>query len=191
MKQENNALSPFSGCEWLTFPEVDVNVTRTVFEADRVASATLEMTALGYYEAYLNGTPLSGDRFFPPMSNYEKRDLTVIHMPIYDEMEYRIYYGSYDVTSLLRQGKNALAVRIGPGWYGQHKSPNEGIRKWGDNLLVFRLTLTDEDGMAREIVSSPANTKWKTSFIRESSLYYGEYQDASLYEKDWNLPEYD
>ena len=191
MKQENNVLSPFSGCEWLTFPEVDVNVTRTVFEADRVASATLEMTALGYYEAYLNGTPLSGDRFFPPMSNYEKRDLTVIHMPIYDEMEYRIYYGSYDVTSLLRQGKNALAVRIGPGWYGQHKSPNEGMRKWGDNLLVFRLTLTNEDGTAREIVSSPANTKWKASFIRESSLYYGEYQDASLYEKDWNLPEYD
>lgn len=191
MTQETDCKSPFIGCEWLTFPEVDVNVTRTVFEANKVSKATLTMTALGFYEAFLNGTPLSEDRYFPPMSNYEKRDLTVIHMPIFDEMDYRIYFAEYDVTALLREGRNALAVRIGAGWYGQHKSQNEGMPKWGDNLLVFRLTLTSADGTVREIISAPANTKWKTSFIKESSLYFGEYQDATLYEQDWDKPDYD
>ena len=191
MYQEYEGGSPFTDCQWLTFPEVDVNVTRTVFDVKNVTKAALEMTALGYYEAYLNGTPLSYDRYFPPMSNYEKRDLSVIHMPICDEMDYRIYYAEYDVTALLAEGRNVLAARIGAGWYGQHKSPNEGMRKWGDNLLVFRLTLTGADGNVTRICSSPDNTKWHRSFIKESSLYYGEYQDAALYEKDWFLPEYD
>ena len=191
MRQEYKNGSPFAGCQWLTFPEVDVNVTRTVFEAADVKKAELTMTALGYYEAFINGTPLSDDKYFPPMSNYEKRDLSVIHMPIYDEMDYRIYYADYDVTALVAEGKNVLAARIGAGWYGQHKSPNEGMRKWGDNLLVFRLTLTHEDGSVTTVRSSPSNTKWNRSYIRESSLYYGEYQDATLYKKDWNLPDCD
>ena len=191
MYQETEAKTPFTGCEWLTFPEADANLTRTVFSARDVTQASFAMTALGFYEAYLNGTPLSEDRLFPPMSNYEKRDLTVIHMPTRDEMDYRIYYAEYDVTDLLIEGKNVLAAHIGAGWYGQHKSPNEGMRKWGDNLLVFRLTLTDSVGRVTQICSSPDNTKWKHSFIRESSLYYGEYQDAGLYEADWNRPGYD
>lgn len=190
MRQEYEGGSPFTGCQWLTFPEVDVNITRTVFDAKNVRKAELAMTALGYYEAFLNGTPLSDDKFFPPMSNYEKRDLSVIHMPIFDEMDYRIYYATYDVTAFLSEGKNVLAVRIGAGWYGQHKSPNEGMRKWGDNLLVLRLTLTDADGNVKEICSSPDNTKWNNSFIKESSLYYGEYQDAALFERNWVLPLY-
>ena len=191
MYQEPEAKFPFAGCDWLAFPEADANLTRTVFEAKNVAKASLAMTALGFYEAYLNGTPLCEDRYFPPMSNYEKRDLTVIHMPIRDEMDYRIYFAEYDVTDLLREGKNVLAAHIGAGWYGQHKSQNEGMGKWGDNLLVFRLALTHEDGSETVVSSSPANTKWDRSFVKESSLYFGEYQDAALYEADWNLPDYD
>ncbi|MBQ6065806.1 MAG: family 78 glycoside hydrolase catalytic domain [Clostridia bacterium] len=191
MYQEPEARSPFTGCDWLTFPEVDANLTRTIFEARDVAKASLAITALGYFEAYLNGTSLSDDRYFPPMSNYEKRDLSIINMPIFDEMDYRIYYAGYDVTDLLRDGKNVLAAHIGAGWYGQHKSQNEGMQKWGDNLLVFRLILTHADGSETSVCSAPANTKWRRSFIKESSLYYGEYQDAVLYEKNWNLPDYD
>ena len=189
--QEPEARAPFIGCDWLTFPETDANLTRTVFIAENAVKAVLEMTALGYYEAYINGIPLGDDKYFPPMSNYEKRDLSIIHMPICDEMDYRIYYAEYDVTDLLNSGKNVFAAHIGAGWYGQHKSQNEGMVKWGDNLLVFRLTVMQSDGNKTVICSSPSNTKWKSSYIRESSLYFGEYQDAALYEQDWNLPSYD
>lgn len=178
----------FEKCQWLTFPGVDANLTRTVFQAEHIRKAVLEITALGYFEAYINGKRISDDVFVPAMSEYEKRDLSTIHMPILDEFSYSIYSLSYDVTKLIADGKNVLAAHIGAGWYGQHKSRNEGMSKWGDNLLVFRLTLTKQNGETETICSAADNTKWKQSFILESSLYFGEYQNAACYENGWNTP---
>lgn len=181
----------FNNCKWLTFPDTDCNLTRTSFEADNIIKATLEITALGYFEAYLNGSALSDDKYIPPMSEYEKRDLTKINMPIYDEFSYTIYYTVYDITDKLINGTNILATHIGAGWYGQHKSLNEGMSKWGDNLLVFRITLTDRNGKEHFICSTENNTKWTKSFILESSLYFGEYHDMRQYSEKWNTSGYD
>ena len=181
----------FADSKWLIFPGVDANLARTSFDVSSVKKADLHITALGYFEAYVNGLPVSDLKCIPAMSDYEKRDLTRIHMPIYDELSHRIYYHSFDITDKLIAGKNTLSVHVGAGWYGQSRSRNEGMPRWGDNLLVFRLEITDCSGNKTVICSSADNTRWKKSYILESSLYFGEYHNAVLYEKNWMLPEYD
>lgn len=181
----------FSDCSWLTFPEMDAVLTRTAFSCENIKEATLFITGLGYFEAYINGVRVSDEHFIPAMTDYEKRDLSKVHMPIFDTLSHRIYYHKYDVTASLINGKNVLAAHIGAGWYGQHESPNEGMPYWGDNTLVFSIKLKDFDGNVTFINSSSDNTKFRKSYILETSLYYGEYHDARCYPEGWKTAEFD
>ncbi len=181
----------FNNSIWLTYPGSDAVLTRTAFSAENTENATLYITALGYFEAYINGERVSDEHFIPAMTDYEKRDLSGIHMPIYDTLSHRIYYYKYDITPSLTEGKNILATHIGAGWYGQHESPNEGMPYWGDNTLVFSIKLTDRDGNVTYINSAPENTKFRKSYIIETSLYYGEYHDARLYPDNWKIADFD
>ncbi|MBR3767872.1 MAG: family 78 glycoside hydrolase catalytic domain [Clostridia bacterium] len=181
----------FKNCSWLTYPGMDAVLTRTAFCCNDIKEATLYITALGYFEAYINGKRVSDEHFIPAMTDYEKRDLSKIHMPIFDTLSHRIYYYKYDITSSLTDSSNILAAHIGAGWYGQHESPNEGMPYWGDNTLVFSIKLTDNNGNVTFINSSSDNTKWRKSYILETSLYYGEYHDARLYPIGWKTAEFD
>lgn len=183
--------SVFSNSLWLTFPAMDAVLTRTVFTADNIKNATLYITGLGYFEAFINGTRVSDEHFIPAMTDYEKRDLSGIHMPIYDTLSHRIYYYKYDVTTSVTNGKNVLSAHIGAGWYGQHESPNEGMPYWGDNTLVFSLALEDNEGNITYVNSCPENTLHRKSYILETSLYYGEYHDARTYPIGWKTAEFD
>ncbi len=175
----------FDNSVWLTYPGSDAVLTRTAFTCGNIKNAVLYITALGYFEAFINGEKVSDEHFIPAMTDYEKRDLSGIHMPIYDTLSHRIYYYKYDVTSSLKEGENVLAAHIGAGWYGQHESPNEGMPYWGDNTLVFTIVLTDNDGKVTYINSCSENTRFRKSYILETSLYYGEYHDARLYPEGW------
>ncbi len=181
----------FNNSVWLTYPGMDAVLTRTAFTAENVKEATLYITGLGYFEAYINGERVSDEHFIPAMTDYEKRDLSGIHMPIYDTLSHRIYYYKYDITASLSEGENILSTHIGAGWYGQHESPNEGMPYWGDNTLVFSIKITDINGNTVFINSAPENTKFRKSYILETSLYYGEYHDARLYPEGWKTADFD
>ena len=75
---------------------------RRAFTADQpVTSARLYVTALGLYEARLNGRRV-GDGFLTPgWTDYTQR----------------IAYQTYDVTGLLNQGDNVLGAILAHGWY--------------------------------------------------------------------------
>ncbi len=180
----------FNNSTWLTYPGMDAVLTRTAFTADNIKEAVLYITALGYFEAFINGEKVSDEHFIPAMTDYEKRDLSGIHMPIYDTLSHRIYYYKYNITSSIKDN-NILGVHIGAGWYGQHESPNEGMPYWGDNTLVFSIKLTDTNGNITFINSSSENTKFRKSYILETSLYYGEYHDARLYPENWKISDFD
>ena len=75
---------------------------RRAFTVDQlVTSARLYVTALGLYEARLNGRRV-GDGFLTPgWTDYTQR----------------IAYQTYDVTGLLNQGDNVLGAILAHGWY--------------------------------------------------------------------------
>ena len=73
-----------------------------------VKKAVLYLTALGVYEARLNGKPVGEEVLAPGWTVYEKR----------------LQYQTYDVTPLL-EASNELRILLGKGWF---RSPSWGIR---------------------------------------------------------------
>ena len=63
--------------------------------------ARLYITALGLYEASINGIRVGFERLTPGWTDYN----------------IRLQYQTYEVTRLLQAGDNVLAVRLGDGWY--------------------------------------------------------------------------
>lgn len=181
MKKQN----PFKNTIALTFPDVKACLVRSSFFSEKAKKAVLNITALGYFEAFINGTVLTENRLMPPKSDYCERDLTKALYPIHDTMYHRIYYYSYDITSLLRCGENVISTHIGAGWFGQDECDIEGMGKWGNNLLVFSLDLTLADGTKKRITPSDTKNKWHESYITKTNIYYGETVDGTRYQTKW------
>lgn len=138
--------------------------------ADEIDKATINISGLGHYELYLNGEKV-GDRFLAPgWSNYDKR----------------IFYNTYDVTSILNNGKNAIGILVGNGFYNINR---ERYRKlviaYGYPKLIFNITIQYKDGSVENIVSGE-NCRVLPSPITFSSIYGGEDYDATLEINGWN-----
>ncbi len=148
----------------------------------QVRRATLRLLPLGFCEGYLNGKRISEDLYAPAWSNYVPQDFSHMNYPIHDTMCSRAYYLQYDVTDFIHKGQNALALHIGDGWFGQWESRNEGVHRYGEKKLCYRLTVEDEDGNAHEFTSSDGG-KYCTSFVKRTSMYFGERQDLRTYSR--------
>ena len=140
-----------------------------------IESATAYITAHGLYEAQINGHRIGDAYLTPGWTSYHKR----------------LQYQVYDVTDLVRQGKNAIGVSLGNGWYrgfiafeGQHNFYGKDIS------LLFQLVIRYKDGHSETIVSGPG---WRSSTgaIQRSEIYNGETVDARAEKQGWTLPGYD
>ncbi|MBQ6910844.1 MAG: family 78 glycoside hydrolase catalytic domain [Bacteroidales bacterium] len=75
---------------------------RKSFELEKMPSqALLYVNSLGYHEASLNGRKVSESVLNPAVSQLDRRSLIMV----------------YDVTGLLRKGRNELLIAAGSGWY--------------------------------------------------------------------------
>lgn len=154
---------------WI-YPAQDMGEVCPVFERQfvtekAVASATLEITAAGVYEAHLNGTRISQYVLAPGWTYYEKR----------------LQYQSYDVTPLL-QTQNRLEVGVGKGWYRGRlgwadANVAETFRKTPPKLWA-QLKICYTDGSTQTIGTDGSWTA-KESCVRFSELYDGEIYDAN------------
>ena len=142
-----------------------------------VRAARLYISALGYYQASLNGA-LVGDHKLDPLWTYPHK---------------RVFYSTYDVTGQLSKGANCLGVMLGNGWYNPLP-----LRMWGrynlrDTLQVGRpqfiaqLNIEYADG-SRESVVSDNSWKWTEGPILRNSIYLGEKVDARKSVQNWDKP---
>src|SRR5207237_10146402 len=101
--------------------------------------ARLYVTALGVYEAYLNGVPVGDHVLAPGWTSYN----------------HRLRYQTFDVTSLLREGRNAIGAMLGDGWYRGRLGFNGGRRNiYGDRLaLLAQLEIDYADGTSERIIT--------------------------------------
>ncbi len=128
-----------------------------------IRTARLFVTAMGIYEAKMNGQRVSRYVLAPGWTSYQQR----------------LQYQEYDVTELL-QAENELCILVGKGWY-------RGIRN-GEFMeeqsklpagLIAQLELTYSDG-SRELIVSDSAWEVAESEIRFSEIYDGEVCDASI-----------
>ncbi len=152
---------------------------RRTFALPAYQSATLELSALGYGEAYLNGKRVSDHLFAPAVSNYSRIDGRRLLYPLQDEFaRTRVYYTRYDVTHLLQVGENLLSVHCGNGFFNQKRRTVEGDFALGAPRIRYALQITLQDGSVMT-VQSDENTLAQDSYVLENNLFYGELHDLS------------
>ena len=134
----------------------------------KVTSAKLYMSALGVGDASINGTRVCPDMFMHPPVLFDKT----------------VYYRTYDVTPLLRDGENVLAVLLGCGRY---QSLSARTLRWvSDPRLKLMLKVTYKDGWQEVVVSDASWTGTSGGPITSNNEYDGEYYDARLEMPGWN-----
>ncbi len=142
----------------------------------RIASARVYASALGLYELRLNGQAVGDEVLAPGWTSYGKR----------------LLYQAYDVTSLVREGTNALCATVAAGWYKGDLAGWLGRRNvyGGRTALVAQLTLRYEDGREETIATDGS---WRVSDgpVLYSEIYHGETYDARLEDEGWDLPGFD
>ncbi len=141
-----------------------------------VAQARLYITALGVYEAQLNGAAVGDHVLAPGWTSYS----------------HRLRYQTFDVTGMLREGRNALGAILGDGWFRGRLGFGSGRSNiYGDRLaLLAQLEITYADGTVERVVTDES---WRAAPgpILASSLYDGETYDARLERDGWAAPGYD
>ena len=172
----------FGNAVWVRAKRPDIcPVIRTNFElTGKIKSATLKILGLGTYVFYVNGKSATTDLFQPINSNYEHRDF-----PKGEIMAVRSYVNSYDVTKLLREGKNTVATMLGNGWY-------DGTRQekpYGEKKLCLSLEIETEDTTFN--VGTSLNDKYAETFVKRSNLLEYEVHDYTDWDPAILLPDYD
>lgn len=127
-----------------------------------VKKALLHVTAIGVYEASMNGVRIGEFILAPGCTAYKAR----------------LQYQTYEVTELLSE-QNELEVMVGTGWYRGHiskKSPEINSTPCG---VLAALVLQYADGSEEMLVTDSAWTV-RTSNILFSDIYDGEFCDGTV-----------
>ncbi|MCS7475790.1 glycoside hydrolase family 78 protein [Umezawaea endophytica] len=146
---------------------------RKDFTLDKpVASARAHVYGLGFHELRLNGGKV-GDRVLTPASTpYDRRNL----------------YETYDITSAVRSGPNAVGVWLGNG-YGARYNPY-GFRWLGPKQAIALIEVTFTDG-SRRSVTTDGTWKWSSGAVLANDIYAGETHDARQDQPGWDAPGFD
>jgi alpha-L-rhamnosidase len=143
--------------------------------AKKVKQATLYATALGWFDASLNGTRVNDTFFDPGWTDYSRR----------------VYYRTYDVTGLIHDGANALGVQLADGWFSGYVGWSHNRNLYGTKPRVrLQLHLEYADGSEEDIGTGP---DWEaaTGPIIAGDLLKGESYDARREIPGWDTAKFD
>ncbi len=158
------------------WPAQSVKALRHTFSVDSpIKSARLYATALGMYEMFLNGKRVGNQIMSPGWTDYRQH----------------VVYQTYDVTALLKEGKNAIGALLAPGWY---EDPLEWMQRPNNYgvappALMAELRIERADGKV-QWVATDLNWRARRSMIRHSTIYDGETQDARQAEPGWDTAQF-
>lgn len=147
--------------------EININST--------VKNARLYITAKGVYETYINGKKVGTDVMSPGWTPVRKSISTL----------------TYDVTALLKEGKNTIAAIVAEGWHSGRinlRSTKKTEVHTPHLLCQLEIENTDE---TQTIISDKSWKVTQNGPIRTSKIYDGETYDANFELGAWNVNGYD
>jgi alpha-L-rhamnosidase len=141
---------------------------------DKAASAFIYVASLGFHELYVNGKKADDRVLAPAVSRIDKR----------------VLYVTYDITSLLKKGKNAIALWYGPGW-----TRNNFFSSLTNQAVLLQLNGKTRSG---ETFTLHSDETWKSaeSYSRNSGGFSfmdmgGEEVDGNKFTDKWNTLAFD
>ncbi len=137
------------------------------FELEKApASATLRISALGLYRAFLNGKRIGNDLLTPGWTCYDDR----------------IAYQTYEVADLLQPGPNRLEIWLGDGWYRSRLmwASNPIPNTWGSQMGALA------ELRAGDAVLLKTDASWSAGLtpVTGNGIYHGEDFDARITVRD-------
>ncbi|MFC8663219.1 family 78 glycoside hydrolase catalytic domain [Streptomyces sp. NPDC057199] len=154
----------------------------------RVREARLYVSALGVYEACVNGRRLTVPQ--------DGGTTTELLPPGWTNYDARLNYLTYDVTDLVtRESDVTLAVVLGNGWYNGRISDGSTYYSQDGNVLAVKakLLIRYTDGTAQTVVTEP-DGGWKatdTGPYRADDIYDGQTYDARMELPGWTAYGFD
>ncbi|MBE0537854.1 MAG: family 78 glycoside hydrolase catalytic domain [Phycisphaerae bacterium] len=141
-----------------------------------VRRATVYATALGIYELHINGEKVGDEYFSPGWTDYDKR----------------VYYNTYDVTQMLRQGDNAMGAILADGWYVGYIGWGHQREHYGSDTPWVKAQLHVEyaDG-TQAVIATDGTWKAATGPILEADFLMGETWDANKELPGWSRGGFD
>ncbi len=150
-------------------------LTRKSFSlAKEIKSARAYVSGLGCYVMTLNGQRVGPNILAPDWTDYTKR----------------IQYQTYDITSLLKKGENAIGMFLGNAWWGETLMGQTAVRYKPDAFLALCQIEVEYTDRSHETVISDTTWKKHSSPVLYDSLYHGESYDANLELPGWDQPGY-
>lgn len=159
-----------------------------------IKHARLYISGLGIFQAYLNGEKITENLFEPGECDATKT----------------VYYVTYDVSEMLRNGDNALGVILGNGQYTnfqfnpvmtkpdgtlhplhRYQKNDGGFVKpgiSGNKKLIAQLEITYKSGERVTAAASGEGWRWTDGPVVFQNWYGGEDYDATREIPDWNIP---
>lgn len=170
------------GANWPQNPHRDDRrppVLRRDFDArEGLESARLYVTAHGVYEVEINGRRIGDDAMSPGWTPYREK----------------LRYYTYDVTTEIAAGANAIGAWLGDGWYRGRMGWRGGFRNvFGTDLsLLAQLELRYSDGTI-ETIATDGDWRATPSPILQAGNYDGETYDARVAAElsGWSRPGFD
>ena len=134
------------------------------------------MSALGVFTPFLNGSSVGDHVLDPGWTSYG----------------HRICSSSFDVTDLVVEGDNVLAVLVADGWYRGRLGYGRGTKYdvYGARVAILGQLEIDADDNPLRVVT---DTKWRAAQgpILASSIYDGETWDFRADLPGWTRANYD
>ena len=160
----------------LTYKRKGVSPTylRKDFNSKKPLYARLYITSKGIFQAYINGEKVSNDYWSPDSTEETKR----------------IYTNTYDVTNLIKNGKNTIGAIIGDGWYAGRVAEyfHKSYQKKPE--LLAQLEITYKDG-SKQIIATDESWQFAYGAIEYADIYDGQITDANKEPLGWNKPNFD
>lgn len=147
-----------------------VNVRKFFLVEKKIIKARLYASAMGVYNAYINGKKVNASFLNPGFTDYRKR----------------ICYQTYDVTELVLQGENTIGATIAKGYYTGYVGYTVFPMVYGgQNRFIGQLVLTYEDGSTENVVTDESWQFTDKGAVITADFQQGEHQDARL-AIDWS-----
>lgn len=155
---------------------VPAPILRKSFVLDFVPStAILKICVAGFYELYINGRNITKGRLAPFISN----------------PDHILYYDEYEISKLLQQGKNAVAVVLGNGFANQDYARINFNTSPFRAPLVLGLLLSLTDGSRELIIESDESFKTHPSPVLFDMYRFGVIYDARREVEGFSRPDFD
>jgi alpha-L-rhamnosidase len=143
----------------------------------QVTKATLYISGLGLYEAFINGKKIGDQILAPTPTDYSKS----------------VKYNTFDITDFLVQGNNAIGVTLGNGRFFNMRTiedksypPLPPSENYGFPKMILQMEIDYDDGSRQTLLSDDT---WKITAdgpILANNEFDGEEYDARKEMPGWN-----